>query len=349
MSTAIQIASKSGITVGSTAVTSGTDTRIFFQNGGVVSQSENFTFNNTLRRLQIKAATGSGGNDVPLLIRNSADNLDIVKFRANGDHVLGSDGGAILSLITKSGFSFPALNLIGQGGTEKVSLRQTLNRLTFVHTNSNTVSSTLTTTGLAIGFGDIAATAKLDVKAQGALSTDLALRVRNSADTANLFDVQGDGVANVKTRLRCGSQGMTDTGGALFVYAGNSADFMSRWFNTAGTGVISIRTVSNGGQLIISDNTGTAGLTLDGQNSNALTFGAGRHIYFDTGTGTKIGTATNQKFAFWNATPIVQPTTAVTAATVVSGAGSNIKDTDTFDGYTVAQVVKALRNLGILA
>jgi hypothetical protein len=194
-----------------------------------------------------------------------------------------------------------------------------------------------------------ASTVRLDVRAQGALSTDIGFRVRNSADTANLFDVQGDGIANVKTRMVCGSQGMTDTGGALFVYAGNSADFMSRWFNTAGANVVSIRTVSNGGQLIISSSTGVAGVTLDGQNSNALTLGAGRHIVFDTGTGTKIGTATTEKFAFWNKTPIVQPTTAIAAATFVTNTSGILNDSATFDGYTIGQVVKALRNVGILA
>jgi hypothetical protein len=205
-------------------------------------------------------------------------------------------------------------------------------------------------TNKRLGVGATPATAvRLDVRAQGALSTDIALRVRNSADSANLFSVQGDGVSNVLTRFNCGFSGMTTTGGALHVYAGNSSDFISRWFNTAGAGVISIRTVSNGGQLTISDNTGTAGLTLDGQNSNALTFGAGRNIYFDTATGTKIGATTSQKFAFWNATPIVQPTTAVASATVVSGSGGNVKHDDTFDGYTLEKVVKALRNTGLLA
>jgi len=38
-----------------------------------------------------------------------------------------------------------------------------------------------------------ATTVRLDVRAQGALSTDLALRVRNSADTQNLLSVTGDG------------------------------------------------------------------------------------------------------------------------------------------------------------
>jgi hypothetical protein len=194
-----------------------------------------------------------------------------------------------------------------------------------------------------------ASTVRLDVRAQGALSTDIGFRVRNSADTANLFSVQGDGNANVLSRLSCGFQGMTTTGGSLHVYAGNSADFMTRWFNTAGAGVVSIRTVSNGGQLTISSSTGVAGVTLDGQNSNALTLGAGRHIVFDTGTGTKIGTATTEKFAFWNKTPIVQPTTTIAAATFVTNTSGILNDSGTFDGYTIGQVVKALRNVGILA
>ena len=66
-------------------------------------------------------------------------------------------------------------------------------------------------------------------------------------------------------------------------------------------------------------------------------------------TGGKIGTATSQKLAFWNATPIAQPTTAVTAATLVSGGGTALTNTDTFDGYTLQQVVKALRDAGLLA
>jgi len=74
-----------------------------------------------------------------------------------------------------------------------------------------------------------------------------------------------------------------------------------------------------------------------------------RNFIFQTTTGTKIGTATNQKLAFWNATPIVQPTTAVTAATLVSNLGTPLTSTDTFDGYTLAQIAKALRNTGLLA
>ena len=80
-----------------------------------------------------------------------------------------------------------------------------------------------------------------------------------------------------------------------------------------------------------------------------FTYFDGGNFIIGTTTGTKIGTSTSQKIGFWNATPIVQPTTAVGAATFVGGAGTAITSTDTFDGYTLQQIVKALRNIGLLA
>lgn len=67
------------------------------------------------------------------------------------------------------------------------------------------------------------------------------------------------------------------------------------------------------------------------------------------GGGALIGTSTSDLIGFWNATPIVQPTTGVASATRTGGGGTALTDTDTYDGYTIAQVVKALRNLGVLA
>jgi hypothetical protein len=46
---------------------------------------------------------------------------------------------------------------------------------------------------------------------------------------------------------------------------------------------------------------------------------------------------------------VYQETTGVAAATLVGGGGTNITDTDTFGGYTLQQVVQALRNQGLLA
>ena len=68
------------------------------------------------------------------------------------------------------------------------------------------------------------------------------------------------------------------------------------------------------------DSTGTVGLAVA---ANA------RDLILDTTTGTKIGTATTQKFAFWNATPVVQQVLATGAA------------------HTVDDVITLLQTLGL--
>lgn len=75
----------------------------------------------------------------------------------------------------------------------------------------------------------------------------------------------------------------------------------------------------------------------------------GTTINTGTTTGTRIGTSSAQKIGLWNTTPIVQPTTAVAAATFVANTSGIANDTATFDGYTIGQIVKALRNMGALA
>lgn len=83
--------------------------------------------------------------------------------------------------------------------------------------------------------------------------------------------------------------------------------------------------------------------------SGQVVFSDGVNLVFNTTTGTKFGTATSQKIGFWNAPPIVQPTTAIAVATFVANTSGIVDNSATFDGYTIGQVVKALRNVGILA
>ena len=83
--------------------------------------------------------------------------------------------------------------------------------------------------------------------------------------------------------------------------------------------------------------------------TGTLTFADAINVVFNGTTGTKLGTATSQKLGFWNAAPIVQPTTAIAAATFVANTSGIANDTATWDGYTIGQVVKALRNMGALA
>jgi hypothetical protein len=102
---------------------------------------------------------------------------------------------------------------------------------------------------------------------------------------------------------------------------------------------------SNSATPLIYGDFSTPSLTFNG----TVTHADGYNLAFGTTTGMKLGTATSQKLGVWNATPIVQPTTGVAAATFTANAGTAVNDASTFDGYTLNQVVKALRNIGLLA
>jgi hypothetical protein len=54
----------------------------------------------------------------------------------------------------------------------------------------------------------------------------------------------------------------------------------------------------------------------------------------------------DNKIGLFNATPTIQGTTAMAAATYTNNGSI---DLDTFDGYTIGQVVVQLRNMGILS
>lgn len=117
---------------------------------------------------------------------------------------------------------------------------------------------------------------------------------------------------------------------------GNSSTTFGRWW-----GNLLLGTSTNSGFLL--DVNGTA------RFSNDVTIADTRNIILSTTTGTRIGTATNQRLALWNATPNVQPTNAITAAAFVANTSGIVNDTATFGGYTIGQIVAALQRIGALA
>jgi hypothetical protein len=157
--------------------------------------------------------------------------------------------------------------------------------------------------------------------------------------------------------------------GLTHVFQSNLAGAtISRFNNSAGTAILTIESgsvntsvnflatgdqsafrASSVGDVVPLRIRNSAGTDVFFLRTTALQFTDSYNLIFGTTTGTKIGTATSQKLAFWNATPIVQPTTAVASATLVTTLGVPLTSTDTFDGYTLAQIVKALRNTGLLA
>jgi len=78
-------------------------------------------------------------------------------------------------------------------------------------------------------------------------------------------------------------------------------------------------------------------------------------LIIGTSTGTKIGTAATQKIGFFNATPVVQQSGVNEGTGFTAGSGTPAKDDSTFTGnvgstaYRINDIVKALKNLGILA
>jgi hypothetical protein len=124
---------------------------------------------------------------------------------------------------------------------------------------------------------------------------------------------------------------------------------------THGAGSITIAATAGGGS--------PAGSATELQYRNAGAFAAaginvinsGLDLQLDTTTGTKIGTATTQKLAFYNSTPIVQPSTTGTSIGHTAGVGTTVTDDSTFSGntgtkaYRINDIVRALKQLGLLA
>lgn len=108
-------------------------------------------------------------------------------------------------------------------------------------------------------------------------------------------------------------------------------------------------------KLYIANSSTTTPLIYGDFSTPSLTFNGtvniadAKNIVLGTTTGSKLGSGATEKLGVWGATPIVQPTTAVAAATFTANAGTAVNDASTFDGYTIKQVVKALRNAGWLA
>lgn len=87
-----------------------------------------------------------------------------------------------------------------------------------------------------------------------------------------------------------------------------------------------------------------------------MTIADATNIAVNATTGTKIGTATSQKLAFYNSTPVVQPAgAAVTTAGFTAGAGAAVLVDSTFTGnvgstaYHISDIVANLKSLGLLA
>lgn len=162
-----------GLTIGTTAISSGTNGRILFQNAGVLQQSANLFWDNTNNRLQI--GNLSSANELLRLsssyvsdrsVRGGITWMDISNITGR---IYTEYDGTMVSMV------FGSLYNSGYNS----------NNLMIIRGNGN------------VGIGTNTPTSRLHVAAQGALSTDVALRVRNSANTGDLLNVLGNGNVQV--------------------------------------------------------------------------------------------------------------------------------------------------------
>jgi hypothetical protein len=114
--------------------------------------------------------------------------------------------------------------------------------------------------------------------------------------------------------------------------------------------VIGSTAVGAGSNTATIGNTSCTKLVVNGtiEPTNNLVLASGRSIFF-SGAGGNIGTSAVQKLAFWGKAPVAQPDTSITPATISHIGGTTIGANDTFNGYTLAKVVAALQQVGILA
>lgn len=159
--------------------------------------------------------------------------------------------------------------------------------------------------------------------------------------------------------------GATKNGGAVEIISGNGASggYLAI---IAGNGSISAGELTLAGGAGSGVNSNGGSLYLNGGAATGT--GAPGDVFFSAGAGTTHGgsihfsggntggdaitvtdNGTVEQVAFFGVTPVAQPTTSTASSTFVANTGTAINSASTFDGYTIAKVVKALRNLGILA
>jgi len=242
----------SPITVGTTQITSGTSGRVFFQSGTTLQQDGAFNWDNTNKRLGIGANATSPSaalnirtniavaNDI-LTIQNGFYGNTLFRIRDNAGAsaslmgavycsslIYGGDSG-VTRRFDLGGFGLGAS--FGDSGANAVWENNQGNigdgqGTSVIAVSSNFYVNLQTTkkykfeavTG-NFGIGNVGTLgARLDVRSQGALSTDIAFRVRNSADNANIMEVAGNNNITI----------LSTAGKAIFSSSGNGANLSMR-------------------------------------------------------------------------------------------------------------------------
>jgi hypothetical protein len=165
-----------GIAVGTTAVTSGTIGRVFFQGtGDVVQQSSSLFWDNTNSKLGVGKTPAASSAKMVVAIADGTANQNYYLTLRNT--AAGFGGWGFVKLGSND------LGITYETNTDAPSLGTAMR---FYYGGNSAFGGSLSVGTLTTPA------ARLDVRSQGALSTDIAFRVRNSADTRDIFNVRGN-------------------------------------------------------------------------------------------------------------------------------------------------------------
>jgi hypothetical protein len=327
----------------------GADTQIQYNNAGVLGASANFTYSSALNTLSLGPATGTATftTRAPTTAQNPST---FVIAAQNSIRTAGTSPGGPLTLRSGNGRPTGA----GAGGALSITSGNAGTTGTGGAINLTAgAGGTTSGDGGAITILGGSPTSGLggDVTVQSGPAAFLYLNGGNNPN-GNGGDVRGQagqgagaGVANGGNFDFTGGAGTGGLGGD-----GGSLQFRGGGGAAGGAG-------GNGGGASFTNGTAGTAANLDGMilfylNTSSGTPGS---ILLNSSFGTtafevtrNAGTSATE-IGFFNTVPVTQPTTATTGATFVVNSGGTIHPTSTFDGYTLAQVVRALRNLGILA
>jgi hypothetical protein len=320
----------SGITANSTTITSGTSTRIGFNDSGVYGENSGLTYNKTTGYLAVGGGTSLGALSLyggGLLIGIASGNTGITIGSA-----IGSSNAGVL---------------IGTGGSAVVG-----------------------NYGVAIGYNPISSGAgsiTLGIRTINTYSTSIAIGIRATTTAESQCVIGGSsttyGNSNGITDFIVG-KGVTSTTALsvnFTVTSGSGTDNVGGNFNIKSgfsTGAGSASVINLYGYTVGSAGTATAqtaSIVQQITNSTLITYTDAVNFAIGTTTGTKIGTTTTQKIGFWGVTPVTQyATTGTTTGFTANASANTLFNESTFTGdtgataYTISDLVKALKLCGII-
>lgn len=204
------------------------------------------------------------------------------------------------------------------------------------------------------GFGLKFLKSNFEFRATNGLSSGRAVGVRNHTDTGWLFDINNDGSGGFRANSKLIYFG---TGARIVTDAGSGRAMLAEFeiFNGALTNVLNCnnkglnnfdyanmqgafdadpKTIGVGNKG--SDPTTAPALAYKQYGKNVGNYGVPHFFLYNYITADKYSINLQRE------------TTAVGSATFASVGGTAVNTNDTFDGYTIGQVVKALRNRNLL-